>query len=98
MAYRKLALKWHPDKNREEGAAEMFKQITEACTCQPCPSSLLVIFLYFLTVALLPATLSVEQTRCSATPSRGASTTSSVSCQGDIRDVALLCVRTSVCT
>lgn len=29
-AYKKLALKWHPDKNHETGAAEKFKQISEA--------------------------------------------------------------------
>lgn len=29
-AYKKLALKWHPDKNSEAGAAEKFKQLSEA--------------------------------------------------------------------
>lgn len=29
-AYRKLALKYHPDRNKEEGAAEKFTQINEA--------------------------------------------------------------------
>lgn len=29
-AYKKLALKWHPDKNNEQGAAEKFKQLSEA--------------------------------------------------------------------
>lgn len=29
-AYRKLALKWHPDRNKEAGAAEKFKEINRA--------------------------------------------------------------------
>lgn len=29
-AYRKLALKWHPDKNKEAGAEARFKEINEA--------------------------------------------------------------------
>ena len=29
-SYRKLALKWHPDRNKEKGAQEKFKEINEA--------------------------------------------------------------------
>ena len=29
-AYRKLAMKFHPDRNKEEGAADKFKEATEA--------------------------------------------------------------------
>src|SRR3712207_1141794 len=29
-AYRRLALQYHPDRNREAGAAEMFKEVKEA--------------------------------------------------------------------
>ena len=29
-AYRRLALQYHPDRNKEEGAAEQFKEVAEA--------------------------------------------------------------------
>lgn len=29
-AYRKLALKWHPDRNKEKGATDKFKEVNEA--------------------------------------------------------------------
>ena len=29
-AYRRLALKWHPDKNKEQDAEQKFKEISEA--------------------------------------------------------------------
>lgn len=29
-AYRQQALKYHPDRNKEPGAAERFKEVTEA--------------------------------------------------------------------
>lgn len=29
-AYRKLALKWHPDRNKEAGAEAKFKEVNEA--------------------------------------------------------------------
>ena len=37
-AYRKLALKYHPDKNKQPGAEDMFKRINEAYTCLKSPA------------------------------------------------------------
>ena len=37
-AYRKLALRFHPDKNKAAGAEDMFKRINEAYTCLKSPA------------------------------------------------------------
>ena len=34
-AYRKLALKFHPDRNQEEGAEQKFKEILRPTRCSP---------------------------------------------------------------
>jgi molecular chaperone DnaJ len=37
-AYRKLALKYHPDKNKEDDAQEKFREINEAYECLKDPN------------------------------------------------------------
>jgi molecular chaperone DnaJ len=34
-AFRQLALRYHPDRNKEPGAEECFKDIAEACAVGP---------------------------------------------------------------
>ena len=38
-AYRKMSLKWHPDKNPDQDTTEMFQQINEAHQCLSDPQS-----------------------------------------------------------
>lgn len=41
-AYRKLALRYHPDKNDDDGAKEAFKKLSEAYTTLSSPEKKLI--------------------------------------------------------
>lgn len=51
-AFRKLAIQYHPDKNKEEGALEKFREIAEGEGEEKRPLLLLFIVIYFISKAI----------------------------------------------